>query len=121
MPRAAVHMPKLSTYSRAPLLHSCLFKVQRPFATSSINQVLQSPHITEGELPGHPITPCSPGAVVWQGMNFLAGLLLVYLPREDDAYGALVLLMQQRGLRELYTTDMSLLQVRQGRCGGQLH
>ena len=46
-----------------------------------------------------------------QGMNFLAGVLLMYLPSEADAYGALVVLMQQRGLRELYKTDLAWLQV----------
>ena len=47
-----------------------------------------------------------------QGMNFLAGVLLMYLPSEADAYGALVVLMQQRGLRELYKTDLAWLQAR---------
>ena len=45
-------------------------------------------------------------------MNFLAGLLLTYLPREAEAYCALSLLMRQRGLREMYLPDMSLLQIR---------
>lgn len=49
-------------------------------------------------------------------MNFLVGLLLSYIPREADAYGALVLLMQERQLRELYKPDMSLLQVRPCGC-----
>jgi hypothetical protein len=49
-----------------------------------------------------------------QGMNFLAGVLLMYLPSEADAYGALVVLMQQRGLRELYKTDLAWLQARLG-------
>lgn len=49
-------------------------------------------------------------------MNFLVGLLLSYIPREADAYGALVLLMQERQLRELYKPDMSLLQVRSCGC-----
>lgn len=47
-----------------------------------------------------------------QGMNFVAGLLLMYLP-ERHAFGGLVVLMQDRGLRKYYSTDMSLLQV----CG----
>lgn len=46
-----------------------------------------------------------------QGMNFLVGLLIFYLPREDDAFGALVFLMHERGLRDLYTTNMKLLEV----------
>ena len=46
-----------------------------------------------------------------QGMNFLVGLLLAFLPRAADAFGALVLLMQERRLRDLYKPDMSLLQV----------
>lgn len=44
-----------------------------------------------------------------QGMNFLAGLLLMYLP-ESEAFAALVVLMQERGMRDLYTQDMSLLE-----------
>lgn len=47
-----------------------------------------------------------------QGMNFLAGVLLTYLPSEADAYGALVLLMKERHLRELYKQDLAWLQVR---------
>ena len=46
-----------------------------------------------------------------QGMNFLAALLLVWLPREDAAYGALVVLMRDRGLRSLYGADLAMLQV----------
>lgn len=46
-----------------------------------------------------------------QGMNFVAGLLLMYLP-ERHAFGGLVVLMQDRGLRKYYSTDMSLIQVR---------
>lgn len=46
-----------------------------------------------------------------QGMNFLAGLLLCYLDREADAFAALVLVMHDRGLREMYRPDMRLLQV----------
>ena len=46
-----------------------------------------------------------------QGMNFLAGVLLMYLPSEADAYGALVVLMQHRRLRELYKEDLAWLQV----------
>lgn len=45
-----------------------------------------------------------------QGMNFLAGMLLLYLPVESDAFGALVILMKERGLRDLYTEDMSFLE-----------
>jgi hypothetical protein len=48
-----------------------------------------------------------------QGMNFVAGLLLQYLP-EAEAFGALVVLMTDRGLRKYYSTDMELLQVREG-------
>lgn len=47
-----------------------------------------------------------------QGMNFLAGILLIYLsPRE--AFGALTLVMQDRGLRDLYKPNgMTHLQAR---------
>ncbi|KIY93737.1 TBC1 domain family member 1 [Monoraphidium neglectum] len=44
-----------------------------------------------------------------QGMNFVGALLLSYLP-EAEAFGALVVLMQDRGLRRYYSTDMALLQ-----------
>lgn len=53
-----------------------------------------------------------PGA----GMNFLAGVLLMYLPSEADAYGALVVLMQHRRMRELYKEDLAWLQARCCRC-----
>lgn len=52
-----------------------------------------------------------------QGMNFLAGMLILYMPTEAHAFGALVVLMYERGLRELYDTDMSLLQVRLWQLG----
>ncbi|BDA47761.1 probable TBC1 domain family member 1 at N-terminal half [Coccomyxa sp. Obi] len=52
-----------------------------------------------------------------QGMNFLAALLLIWLPREADAFGALVLVMKDRGLRELYKTDMTMLQARLWQLG----
>ena len=52
-----------------------------------------------------------------QGMNFLAALMLTWLPREAEAFGALVLVMKDRGLRELYKSDMQMLQVsHQGLC-----
>ena len=44
-------------------------------------------------------------------MNFLAALMLLWLPREAEAFAALTLLMRDRGLRELYKTDMAMLQV----------
>lgn len=44
--------------------------------------------------------PAAPAAPL-QGMNFLAGLLLTYLPGEAEAYVALSLLMRQRCLREM--------------------
>ena len=44
-------------------------------------------------------------------MNFLAALMLTWLPLEAEAFGALVLVMQDRGLRELYKADMQMLQV----------
>jgi hypothetical protein len=50
------------------------------------------------------VAACAAGAAV------VAGLLLMYLP-ERHAFGGLVVLMQDRGLRRYYSTDMSLLQV----------
>lgn len=49
--------------------------------------------------------------VAVKGMNFIAGMLHMYMPQENYAFGALVVLMYERGLRELYDVDMSLLQV----------
>ena len=46
-----------------------------------------------------------------QGMNFLAALLLTWLPTPSTAFGALVVLMHGRGLRELYKSDLTALQV----------
>jgi hypothetical protein len=43
-------------------------------------------------------------------MNFVAALLLSYLP-EAEAFGGLVVLMQDRGLRRYYSERMELLQV----------
>lgn len=44
-------------------------------------------------------------------MNFLAALLLSYLPQEAQAFGAMVMLMREKNLRDMYKTDMGLLQV----------
>ena len=47
-----------------------------------------------------------------QGMNFLAGILLTYLS-PPEAFGALTLVMQERGLRDLYKPNgMTHLQAR---------
>lgn len=52
-----------------------------------------------------------------QGMNFLSGLLLMFLPTEAQAFGALVVIMQERGLQKFYSVDMSLLQVQLWQLG----
>ncbi|KAG2449368.1 hypothetical protein HYH02_005521 [Chlamydomonas schloesseri] len=44
-------------------------------------------------------------------MNFLTGLLLMYLPTEGQAFAALVVLMEDRKLRSFYHRSMALLQV----------
>jgi hypothetical protein len=51
-------------------------------------------------------------------MNFLCGLLLTYLD-EADAFGALAVIMQERGLRDLYKPGdgMALLQARLWQMG----
>jgi hypothetical protein len=60
---------------------------------------------------GHRALPLpTPQVGYCQGMNFVAGLLLMYLP-ERHAFGGLVVLMQDRDLRKYYSTDMSLIQV----------
>ncbi|KAL0035935.1 hypothetical protein WJX77_008299 [Trebouxia sp. C0004] len=46
-----------------------------------------------------------------QGMNFLAALLLTWMPNEATAFGGLVVLMQRRMLRDLYKSDLAKLQV----------
>lgn len=53
-----------------------------------------APHVT-------PACPALPRPTCPQGMNFLAGVLLTWLPSEADAFAALSLLMRQRGLREM--------------------
>ena len=58
-----------------------------------------------------PSSTCTEVSVLIQGMNFLAALMLLWLPREAEAFGALALLMRDRGLRDLYKTDMAMLQV----------
>lgn len=52
-----------------------------------------------------------------QGMNFLAGLLLTYVDSQSAAFGLLVILMHERGLRTLYKTDLSMLQARLWQLG----
>ena len=47
-----------------------------------------------------------------QGMNFVAGLTLMYVPNEAEAFGVLHALLIGCGMRELYTPDMASLQVR---------
>ena len=48
-----------------------------------------------------------------QGMSFVAGVLLMVLEREDEAYGALVLLLQgeAHALRPYYDASLSALQL----------
>ena len=41
----------------------------------------------------------------------MAALLLTWLPDEAEAFGVLVVLLNERGLRDLYKTDMCMLQV----------
>ncbi|KXZ43934.1 hypothetical protein GPECTOR_77g30 [Gonium pectorale] len=52
-----------------------------------------------------------PEVAYCQGMNFLTGLLLMYLPTEGHAFAALVVLMEDRKLKNFYHRSMSLLQV----------
>eukprot|EP00197_Chlamydomonas_leiostraca_P012793 CAMPEP_0202859570 /NCGR_PEP_ID=MMETSP1391-20130828/1623_1 /ASSEMBLY_ACC=CAM_ASM_000867 /TAXON_ID=1034604 /ORGANISM="Chlamydomonas leiostraca, Strain SAG 11-49" /LENGTH=484 /DNA_ID=CAMNT_0049538615 /DNA_START=127 /DNA_END=1577 /DNA_ORIENTATION=+ len=52
-----------------------------------------------------------------QGMNFLAGILLMFSPDEAHAFGALVVLMQDRELRRFYGRSMSMLQVQLWQLG----
>ncbi len=51
-----------------------------------------------------------PEVAYCQGMNFIAGLLLLYMPSEAHAFAALVVLMEDRGLRSFYHRSLSLLQ-----------
>ncbi|GIL90395.1 hypothetical protein Vretifemale_18049 [Volvox reticuliferus] len=52
-----------------------------------------------------------PEVAYCQGMNFLTGLLLMYMPTEAHSFAALVVLMEDRKLRSFYHRSMSLLQV----------
>jgi hypothetical protein len=56
-----------------------------------------------------------------QGMNFLAALLLTWMPNEATAFGGLVVLMQQRMLRDLYKSDLAKLQVFDQQAGFITH
>lgn len=78
-------------------MHACRFSTDA--AKQSLERVLRAYAAFDEE-----VNYC-------QGMNFLAALLLLWLPSEEDAFGALVLVMKDRGLRELYKTDMTMLQV----------
>lgn len=55
-----------------------------------------------------------------QGMNFVAGLILSYVPSEAGAFGVFWLIMHGRGLRDCYKPDMSMLQVWGGRVEAQV-
>lgn len=46
-----------------------------------------------------------------QGMNFIAGLLLMYLT-EAESFAAMVVLMEERGLRGVFKKQLGLVQVR---------
>ena len=46
-----------------------------------------------------------------QGMNFVAGMFVIYLDSEEKAFGSLVLIMKERSLRDFYTQDLEMLQV----------
>lgn len=37
-----------------------------------------------------------------QGMNFIAALLLTYIPNEEDAFWSLVHIMYEKGWREIF-------------------
>lgn len=54
-------------------------------------------------------------------MNFLAALLLTWMPNEATAFGGLVVLMQQRMLRDLYKSDLAKLQVFDQQAGFITH
>eukprot|EP00201_Polytomella_parva_P022776 CAMPEP_0175039552 /NCGR_PEP_ID=MMETSP0052_2-20121109/662_1 /TAXON_ID=51329 ORGANISM="Polytomella parva, Strain SAG 63-3" /NCGR_SAMPLE_ID=MMETSP0052_2 /ASSEMBLY_ACC=CAM_ASM_000194 /LENGTH=343 /DNA_ID=CAMNT_0016301447 /DNA_START=59 /DNA_END=1087 /DNA_ORIENTATION=- len=45
-----------------------------------------------------------------QGMNFVAGLLLMFMPTEAHAFAGLVILIEERGMGGYYTREMPLLQ-----------
>ncbi|KDD76275.1 Rab-GTPase-TBC domain-containing protein, partial [Helicosporidium sp. ATCC 50920] len=63
---------------------------------------------------------CDPAIGYTQGMNFVAALVVLTIPSEPEAFGIFWLLMQRRGLRELYAPDMSMLQVRLWQLGALL-
>jgi len=55
-----------------------------------------------------------------QGMNFVAGLILKYLPNESEAFGTFCVLMRDRNYRELFLPDMTQLQHRMSQLEGML-
>ena len=83
----------------APRAHTALRRFTSPEGQRALLNVLQAYAAFDEE-----VNYC-------QGMNFLAALMLTWLPREAEAFGALVLVMRDRGLRELYKSDMQMLQV----------
>lgn len=70
-------------------------------------------HPTAARLPLRP-PPRAVQVAYCQGMNFIAALLLMFMPTEAHAFAGLVVLMEDRGLRRFYHRSMSLLQVTRG-------
>ena len=74
-------------------------------------QVARAPLSSSMMRGAHSLLGVSEQVNYCQGMNFLAALLLTWLPTQEAAFGALVVLMHGRGLRELYKQDLQALQV----------
>lgn len=54
---------------------------------------------------------CDPEVGYCQGLNFLAGSILLYCPDAEEAFQVLYTLLYHKGMRELYLPDLKTLQV----------
>lgn len=60
----------------------------------------------------HAYAACDPGVGYCQGLNFLAGCILLYCPDAEEAFQVLYSLLVHQGMRALYMPDLKVLKVR---------
>eukprot|EP00892_Ulva_mutabilis_P011971 jgi/Ulvmu1/9146/UM005_0244.1 len=58
----------------------------------------------------HAYAACDPGVGYCQGLNFLAGCILLYCPDAEEAFQVLYALLVHKGMRNLYLPDLKVLQ-----------
>lgn len=59
----------------------------------------------------HAYAACDPAVGYCQGLNFLAGCILLYCHDTEEAFQVLYTLLVHQGMRELYLPDLNMLQV----------